>query len=186
MIRLTEKKKKFCQEYIVDFNATRALIAAGYSKKGARQQASRLLTNVNIQNFISSLIKAREQRTEITQDRVLIEIARLAFNDPRKAFDNHDNLLPISEWPDEVAAAISSIKVSQVSAGNDSEYKVKEVKFWDKGRQLELAAKHLGMLKDITNFNINNQTVIQVPLVSEDDWEKRAQQSQDELTCGYL
>lgn len=144
---LTLRKTIFCDEYIKDFNGTQAAIRAGYSAKTANEQAVRLLANVSIQSYISDLLKKRSERTEITQDRVLLEIARLAFNDPRKVFDKNNSLLPINQWPDEAAAAISSIKITESTDADGAVLvQTKEVKFWDKGRQLELAAKHLGML----------------------------------------
>lgn len=51
-VNLTPKQRLFCLEYLKDFNGTQAAIRAGYSKKTANEQASRLLANVNIQNLI--------------------------------------------------------------------------------------------------------------------------------------
>jgi phage terminase small subunit len=149
MDELTNKQKAFCEEYLIDFNGTQAAIRAGYSEKTARQQAEQLLSKLDIQQCVKKLQQDRSKRTEVTQDRVLLEIARLAFNDPRKAFDEYGELLPVQQWPDEVAAAISSIKVTEMKSGDDEVVtQLKEVKFWDKGKQIELAAKHLGMFTD--------------------------------------
>lgn len=146
---LNAKQQAFCDEYIIDFNATQAAIRAGYSEKTSYSHGQRLLNDVEIQKEISKKQIERSKRTEITQDRVLLEIARLAFNDPRKAFDDNNALLPVKQWPDEVAAAISSIKTKEIT---DSEGNVvgisQEVKFWDKSKNLDLAARHLGMLND--------------------------------------
>ena len=116
------------------------------SRDAARAAASELLTKPNIQGAIEVGKKARSERTHITQDRVLMEIARLAFNDPRRAFDEAGNLLPVHEWPDDVAAAISSIKIKRVPDG-DTMAEVAEVKFWDKNSALEKAGKHLGVFE---------------------------------------
>lgn len=148
MRKLTKKQKVFVDEYLIDLNATQAAIRAGYSKKTAKEIGHKQLTKVHIQNAIKEQMDLREQRNEITQDRVLLEIARLAFNDPRKAFTNNGDLKEIKDWPDEVAAAISSIKITETKLGNDTIIQLKEVKFWDKGKQLELAAKHLGMFTE--------------------------------------
>lgn len=147
MNNLNEKQKIFCDEYIIDFNATQAAIRAGYSEKTAYSMGQRLLKKVEIQLNLVQLKSERSIRTQITQDRVLLEISRLAFNDPRKAFGIDGDLLPIFDWPDEVAAAISSIKITDTKTRDNSIIRLKEVKFWDKGRQLELAAKHLGLLE---------------------------------------
>lgn len=149
---LNPKQKAFCEEYIIDLNAAQAAIRVGYSSNTAKEQASRLLTDVNVQEYIHKLQKERSKRTEVTADRVLLEIARLAFNDPRKAFSDTGALLPVHEWPDEVAAAISSIKVTEEFDGYGEDRKqigwTKEVKFWDKGKQIELAGRHLAMFTD--------------------------------------
>ena len=50
---LTDKQKRFCEEYLIDLNATQAAIRAGYSPKTAEQTASRLLRNVNVQEYIA-------------------------------------------------------------------------------------------------------------------------------------
>lgn len=146
---LNAKQQAFCDEYIIDFNATQAAIRAGYSEKTSYSHGQRLLNDVEIQKEISKKQIERSKRTEITQDRVLLEIARLAFNDPRKAFDDNNALLPVKQWPDEVAAAVSSIKINEIkdSEGNHIG-ETKEIKFWDKGKQIELAGRHLGMWND--------------------------------------
>jgi phage terminase small subunit len=145
---MNDKQKAFCAEYIIDFNGTQAAIRAGYSPRTANEQAAQLLAKLSIQNEISRLMDDRSKRTEVTQDRVLLEIARLAFNDPRKAFDETGNLKHVKDWPDEVAAAISSIKITEITQNDGPETYLKEVKFWDKGRQLELAGRHLGIFND--------------------------------------
>ena len=78
---LTSKQLRFVNEYLVDLNATQAAIRAGYSERTVVVQASRLLTNVNVQQAVALAILKRSERTEITQDRVLEELARVAFAD---------------------------------------------------------------------------------------------------------
>lgn len=142
---LKEKHHRFIEEYLLTLNASQAASKAGYSKRNV----ARMLAMPAIKAEIDAAIAARSQRTGIEQDRVLLEIARLAFNDPRRLFDSNGALLPVQDWPDEAAAAVSSIRVMEIRDGNGvSIGEVKVVKFWDKGKQLELAAKHLGMLRE--------------------------------------
>jgi len=167
---LTEKQKKFVDEYLIDLNATHAYLRAGYkcTEEAARRNASRLLTNADIVKEIEKHTQKRSERTEVTQDRVLLEIARLAFSDPRKAFNEDGTLKPVHDWPDEVAAAISSIKVNETATDDGLIVQTKEIKFWDKGKQLDLAARHLGMLDDKLrllgdkNEPINHKVVFEV------------------------
>ena len=71
---LNEKQQRFVDEYLVDLNATQAAIRAGYSAKTANEQGCRLLTNVSVAEAISQAKKAREARTEVTQDWVIHEM----------------------------------------------------------------------------------------------------------------
>ncbi len=68
---LTDKQQAFCEEYIVDLNGTQAAIRAGYSEDTARQQSSRLLTNVNVGQYIVELKAKRIERLNIDADYVL-------------------------------------------------------------------------------------------------------------------
>lgn len=70
-----------------DLNATQAAIRAGYSAKTAGQIGERLLKKVEAQALLSERMKAREKRTEITQDRVLQELAKIGFSDICRAID---------------------------------------------------------------------------------------------------
>jgi phage terminase small subunit len=80
MSNLTEKQKRFCEEYLIDLNATQSAIRSGYSVKTARQLAQRMLTNVDIQSYIQELREKQSKRTEITADKVLEELGAVAFN----------------------------------------------------------------------------------------------------------
>ncbi len=79
MARLTEKQKRFVEEYLVDLNATQAAIRAGYSPKTAYSTGQRLLKNVEVQAAIQAAIKEREKRTQVTQDMVVEELRTVAF-----------------------------------------------------------------------------------------------------------
>lgn len=140
--KLTPKQKRFVDEYLVDLNATQAAIRAGYSKKTARSSGQRMLTNVDIADAIASAKKERSERTEITIDRVVRELARLGLSDVRKLFDHTGQLKSISELADDTAAMIASIDVSVVGSGEDSEV-IKRIKLWDKNSALDKLMKHL-------------------------------------------
>lgn len=80
---LNEKQARFAAEYIIDLNATRAAVRAGYSEKTAASQGARLLTNVKVQAVIQAAKEERSKRTEITADRVLQELASIGFANKR-------------------------------------------------------------------------------------------------------
>ena len=74
---LTDKQKMFCQEYIKDFNGTRAAIKAGYSKSSAKEIASENLTKPNIQEYLKKIMKKRADKLEIDQEYVLKNIVEV-------------------------------------------------------------------------------------------------------------
>jgi len=150
--KLTDKQAMFVKEYIVDLNATQAAIRAGYSEKTARQIASEHLSKPNIQDSIQAEMDARSERTEITQDMVLKELALIGFMDIRKAFDKDGQLLPIHKLPEEVARAIGGIDHQTIGTGSDAIGMTSKIKIIDKKGSLELLGKHLKMFTDKTEI----------------------------------
>lgn len=146
---MTEKQKRFCEEYLVDLNATQAAIRAGYSPKTANEQASRLLTNVSLRAHIDEALAARSRRTGVNADRVIRELARVAFLNATDVIDPKNATVLEDASADDIAA-IASVKVKVVQGDFDSIER--EVKFADKLKALELLGKHLGMFTDNINL----------------------------------
>ena len=82
MAKLTAKQKKFVEEYLIDLNATQAAIRAGYSTESAKEIGCENLTKPNVKVEIDKAIAERSRRTGINQDRVLRELAKIAFVNP--------------------------------------------------------------------------------------------------------
>lgn len=143
--RLTDKQKRFVTEYLVDLNATAAARRAGYSEKTACEQAARLLANVKVQSAVQTAMAKRESRTEITQDKVLREYARIAFFDPRKLFDDEGNPKHITELDDDTAAALAGLDVIKEIDEDGVVTYTKKYKISNKLHALEGVGKHLGM-----------------------------------------
>ena len=76
---MTPKQQRFVEEYLVDLNATQAAFRAGYAARSARAIAAENLAKPNIQARITALKQARSERTQIDADRVVQELARVAF-----------------------------------------------------------------------------------------------------------
>jgi phage terminase small subunit len=152
MPELTAKQRRFAMEYLVDLNATQAAIRAGYSPNGASVTGCRLLADPKIQAVVQKHNRKREERTEITADRVLKEMARLAFADIGQAFDENGGLLPIHKMPEDVRRAVASVETDELADGSGAERAVvgqtRKVKTWDKPRVLEMLAKHLGLFEE--------------------------------------
>lgn len=85
---MTDKQRRFADEYLIDLNATRAYKAAYPSVKRdetARANASRLLTYANVQEYIREHMQQRQERVQITQDEVVNALKELAFGDGKDA-----------------------------------------------------------------------------------------------------
>lgn len=154
MNKLTDKQKTFVDEYLLDLNATQAAIRAGYSKKTAQRIGSENLSKPLIQAAIAKAMKARSERTEITADRVLQELAKLGFSNIQGIFTEAEQLRAISALPEEVAACIQSIEVvvkpthEEDDDGNKIVEHIHKIKLADKRGPLELLGKHLVLFSD--------------------------------------
>jgi phage terminase small subunit len=143
---LTPNQERFVAEYLVDLNATQAAIRAGYSAKTASQQGARLLGNAKVAAAIAERQAARAERTGITQERVLEELALLAFSDLEhyEVADNGEVTLAPGA-PRGAMRALSSIK-RRISTDKDgSVTREVELKLWDKPGPLKLAGRHVGL-----------------------------------------
>jgi phage terminase small subunit len=141
MSELTPQQAIFVREYLVDLNATQAAIRAGYSAASAASQGSRLLSLDKVSRAVKAAQDARAERTHITQDDVLRELARVAFADPAKCLGPDGKPLALHLIPEEARAALAVYEVEVGDAGAT----VCRVRRWDKTKTLELIGKHLGM-----------------------------------------
>ena len=76
---LNEKQKQFCEEYMVDFNATRSAARAGYSPRSAAKQGSRLMNSPAVREYLGSLLEERRQDTRARQYQILRELSGIGF-----------------------------------------------------------------------------------------------------------
>lgn len=147
---MTPKQERFVAEYLIDLNATRAAIAAGYSKKTAHSQGPRLLEDVEVARAVAEKTQQQLDRADLTAERVLEEMRRLSFSDIRALFDEHGNLRPIHELTAEQAACIGGFEVikKNAEAGDGKIDTVHKVKVIDKTRTLEMLGKHFALLTE--------------------------------------
>ncbi len=155
MAKLTAKQEMFVQEYLIDLNATQAAIRAGYSTATAKEIGCENLTKLNIRARIDEALAERSKRTGINQDRVLREIARIAFVNAENVINPNDATVKEDASEDDTAA-IASVKVKTVS-GDEFDSTEREIKFADKLKALELLGKHLGMFKDKVEVSVLNE-----------------------------
>ena len=157
---LTAKQNMFVAEYLIDLNATQAATRAGYSPKTADKIGPALMGKSSIQTAIQRAMKLQEQRTAITADRVLAELAKVAFGDLRGVMtwdERGVSLRDSKDLTDEQAALIS--EVSETVSRDGGSVKVKGN---DKLKALELIGRHLGM------YDKNNRVELVLPADGED------------------
>jgi phage terminase small subunit len=147
------KHERFCQEYIIDLNGTKAYRRTYGDIKAARVQASKLLSKANIQDRIAELKEIRSERTVITQDMVLKELMILARSDIQDYLEvvkqypgSEDGRLKLklfTEMKGNATRAIKSISEHITKDGIQLKFKLH-----GKEKPLELLGKHLGMFMD--------------------------------------
>ena len=161
---MTDAQKRFCDEYLIDLNATRAYKVAYKSCKKdetANVNGSRLLRNAKVQEYISRKQKQIEKRTEVTQDRVIKELAKIAFLDIRKLYTDNGQLKNVADLDSDTAGAISSLETLEEYDGyGDDREKIgdtQKVKLLDKTKALELLGRHLGIFNDKLDVNVKEK-----------------------------
>lgn len=163
---LNDRQTRFCEEYLIDLNGRQAAIRAGYSKNTAEVQASRMLSKANIQEYIQTKAKKIQNKLEITQERTILEIGRIAFSDPRRFYDEAGNLKNMQDLDEETAATLASVEIEETAIKGEETpmlRKVKKVKLWDKPKGLEMLAKYFKLFEDgpkvTTNINLSALSV---------------------------
>lgn len=144
---LTEKEERFCREYVCDaaLNATksyqRAFPATTYNT--ASTEASLLLKKPEIRARLNEMKIERAARLEITPERILNEIAKQAFYDPRAFYDEDGRLKPVSELDPDVAAVICNMETIHKVSGDESDGMtvLTKIKLPDKRANLELLGR---------------------------------------------
>lgn len=163
MAKLSAKQQRFVDEYLIDLNATQAAIRAGYSTNTAKEIGCENLTKPNIANAIAKAQAERSKRTGVNADRILLELAKIAFVNPTDVINMTDATIRGDANRDDTAA-IASVKVKTIPT-EDGDITEREIRTYDKIKALELCGKHIGMFTD--KFKIEGV----VPIVITDDLE---------------
>lgn len=137
---MNRRQQRFVEEYLVDLNATQAAIRAGYSEKTAYSVGNENLSKPEIKSAIDAEMARRSQATAITAERVLKELAKVAFFDKRKLFDTTGQFIPPNKWDAELGAVVTSFEHGPAG--------LQKVKIADKLDALQLIGRHLGMFRD--------------------------------------
>ncbi len=147
MRKLTSKESAFISEYLKDLNATQAAIRAGYSEKTAGSIGNENLNKPEIQTELFKHLEARAKKAGISQERIVLELARIAFSN-MKGFARWDangiGLRESDELSDEESACVQEISEVVNDRGGRS-----KLKLYDKIKALELLGKHIGMFRPV-------------------------------------
>jgi phage terminase small subunit len=146
---LPPRHRTFVSEYLKTKNAKQSAIKAGFSKKTAESQASRLLRNVKVKAEIDKALSKVEEKALITVAEVVSELKKIGFADLRRAYGPDNKILPLSQIPDDVAAALVGVESEELYEGTGQDRErvgdTVKVKLADKVRCLEALGKHLGI-----------------------------------------
>lgn len=151
--QLTDKEDRLCKEFLANGEIQcRAFLRVypGHSYDMARTESSKAFAKPHIKRRISELRDERNKRLEIKADKVLAEIAKLAFYDPRELFDSDGRLKPIDELDPDHAAIISGIETSSKIVGDEKDgiCTLTKIKLADKGANLERLGRNLKLFTD--------------------------------------
>ena len=150
---LTAKQQRFVDEFLVDLNASQAAIRAGYSRKTAAQIGHENLKKPEVAAAIASRQQALQAKLEVTQERVIAELAKIGFAnmaDYMRAGPGGDPYLDFSALTRDQAAALQEVTTdTYVEGGGEEAREVKRVKFKlaDKRAALVELGRHLGLFK---------------------------------------
>ncbi len=146
--RKGQQRCRFVDEYVITSVASEAVTTAGYKTRNPRQKGWELMRTPLVKAAIAQKMQERMDRTQITQDRVLNELAILSFS----SLDDYDidpvtgSVSVVAGAPEYAVRAVSSTKCTVTDDEDGTEIRRTEIKLWDKLSALRLMAKHLGML----------------------------------------
>lgn len=148
-----QRRTRFIKEYLIDQNATRAAIAAGYSEKTAYSQGNRLLKNAEIKAEIAKFLTKTCDKLEISVEKVLEGLARLAFFDPRKFYNEDGTLKRVTELDEATAYALQGMDIEKLyehfgkGAAKDVGT-ISKIKMADRGINLERLGRYFKLFTD--------------------------------------
>lgn len=157
-MKLTKKQERFVEEYLVDLNATQAAIRAGYSPDSAGTIAGENMKKPQIRARVDAAMAELSRRTGVNQERVIRELARVAFLNPTDVIDFNSAKL-LDTVTDDDTAAIASIKVKTIPGAEGTGVE-REIRVADKLKALELLGKHFGMFTD--NFRLTGELGVRI------------------------
>jgi len=143
---MNAKRQRFCEEYMKDLNGKEAAIRAGYAKKHAAFEASKLLAIPEISEYVTQLKKETSKRNNITVDELIQDLAEIKNINVADLYDENGLLKDLHQLPREFTKCINEITETKSIWGKEGENEktVRKVKFYSRLDAIEKLAKHLG------------------------------------------
>jgi phage terminase small subunit len=148
-----DKEKLFAYEYLIDQNKTQAAIRAGYSAKTASVIGFEIYNRAHVKEWIEAQLAERTEKIGITAERVLQEVAKMAFMDPRKFFNDDGSIKAISSLDDHTAMCLAGLEITTRRDDSDTEHVLTKLKLTSKKDNLELLGRNLKMWTDKVEIN---------------------------------
>lgn len=169
---MRDKQKRFIEEYLVDLNATQAAIRAGYKADSAQQIGSENLSKPLIRAAIDKAMAERSRRTGVNQDRIVQELAKIAFVKLTDIVDANGRIR--DDATDDDLACLESIKykAADMDSGTSVE---REVRISSKLKALELLGKHCGMWNDKLGLEVDGEVNIHIDYGEENESDSSSQ-----------
>lgn len=152
---LRRRHQLFVDAYVQCGVGSRAMVETGYRGERARHEAWEILKRPDVQAAIAERTEEAIAEAGVTNHRILIELARIAFHDVTRLFDKDGRMLPIGEWPEAERAAIESTEVEETEvAGGQGRVvsRTKKVRMHDKLQALKILAQYKKLLVEQVEF----------------------------------
>ena len=179
---LTAKQQRFIVEYLIDLNAAQAAIRAGYSVKGAKDQAYQLMLRPEILAAINEAKEARNQRTQVDADYVLNRLTEIDQMDLLDILDDDMSIKPLSKWPKVWRQSLSGFDIAEMFEGVGKERDLvglmKKIKWPDKVKNLELLGKHVNV--NAFRENVNHSGSINLTNMTDEELDRHIAQLSDD------
>lgn len=154
-----QRHERFAREYVKDYNGTQAAIRAGYAEgHSARTQGARLLADDGIKARIAELDAKTLRQADITAERVMLELARLAFHDGRKLFDEKGAIKAPHTLDDDTAAAITSIEFGEPAKGK-KQGSIRRIRTGGKEAALRMLAQRFKLIGSDADEVLSNMAM---------------------------
>jgi phage terminase small subunit len=158
--RLKRRQKRFVEQYVIGNTGSEAMRSIGYKGKYAHIRASRWLSRPEIQAAVEERTEAHLRDVTARKHKTLEQVVAIAYADPRKVVDQNGMAVPLERMDADIAAAISSVEVENISINGETGTRYK-YRFWDKNKALD----RLGQWQQLwdgpgTKVNVDARTAV--------------------------